>query len=244
MVVQERETAKSIQKNLEDELAAAVLGLEESDKLARSISSERDWLSEELGNEQHVRRSVEESLNQVVQAKEKIEKNLRAVSKKKANEKTSQQTKIQNLKGEIEKMLVHQKSLESMLVAAEKELAEKEAALQSLSGKFEQAISQLEAETVKWHATEKVIKEIRQESIPKKPVSPALISEESLAEGSEIKVKEPDLSGGPDSGQQPAVDLTASSPADQVLVYDEPSVPLDDKPKEIEIVEDRYLLRI
>ena len=111
--------------------------------------------------------------------------------------------------------------------------------MQALSRKIRTGDFALEAETVKWHATEKVIKEIRQESIPKKPVSPAHINEESLAEGSEIKVKEPDLSVGPDSGQQPAVDLTESLPADQVLVYDEPSVPLDDRPKEIEIVEDR-----
>ena len=98
--------------------------------------------SEELGNEQHVRRSAEESLNQLVQAKEKIEKNLRAVTKKKANEKTSQQTKIQNLKGEIEKMLVHQKSLESMLVAVlKKNLRRRRRHCRHSHGKFEQAIS-------------------------------------------------------------------------------------------------------
>jgi DNA-binding response OmpR family regulator len=233
VILRERETAKSTRKDREDELAAAVLGRAQSEKLVQAISVERDQLRDELGNEQRLRRSAEEGMSRVMQAKENVEQNLHALTEEKATEESSRQTRIQKDKEELGTMLARQKSLESMLIAAEKEQAEKEAALQALSGELEQLMAQLEAETGKRREAEKELAEIRQVPIRKKPVT-TTIFKDMPAEERAIIVKEADLPAVFDSDLQ-AVALKG----DAALVRDDLSAPLHEEPEEMPPVEIR-----
>jgi len=238
VVARERETTKSAQKNLEDELAASVLGRAQAEKLARAISYERDQLREELGNEQRMRSSKEEELSQAVQAREKIEQNLRAVTEEKVTEETSRQSRIQKLKDELETMLSRQKSLESMLIAAGKEQAEKEAALQSLSGELEQVMAQLEIETGKRRAAEEELDEMRRALPRKKPVVTTTIIDESPAERQAVIIRESDLPAVVDSVMQ-AVAVPESSPPKPAPAREDQTVPLYDEPEDVPHVEIR-----
>jgi len=244
VVLRERETAKGSRKNLEDELAAAVLGRAQAEKLARSIAYERDQLREELGNEQRQRTSAEEELNQLKQVKEKIEENLQAVTEAKTTEETSRQSRIQKLKDQLETMLTRQKSLEAMLISAGKEQAEKEAALQALSGELEQAMARVEAETEKRRAAEDELAEVRQSLPQKKPVTTTTIIEEVPVEAQAVIVRETDLPAVVDTEHQ-VFALSEEIPADLHLIRDEPSAPPEDEmekvpPVQIRSVEDLY----
>jgi DNA-binding response OmpR family regulator/Txe/YoeB family toxin of Txe-Axe toxin-antitoxin module len=243
-VLRDRENAKGSQKDLEDRLDAVMLGRAESEKLVRAISAERDQLRDELGNEQHLRRSAEDRLNQVIEAKEKVERDLYTLTEERATEETSRQTKTQKDKDDRETMLSRQKSLEAMLIAAEKEQAEKEAAFQALSGELEQAMAQLEAETEKRRSVEEDLVEIRKEIPRNKPVTPTTALKEMPEDGHAIIVKEADLPAVFDSGPQ-EVALTDASPAELAVVRDEQAPPLNEEPKEtsgveIRSVEDLY----
>ena len=72
-VQQERDAALDRQKGLSDDLAAAVLAGAQSDKLARSATSEMEQIREELETEQRLRHAAEEKLLEVTRTKERVE---------------------------------------------------------------------------------------------------------------------------------------------------------------------------
>ena len=75
-VQRERDAALDRQKSLSDDLAAAVLAGAQSDKLARSATSEMEQIREELETEQRLRHAADERLSEVTRTKEKVEQNL------------------------------------------------------------------------------------------------------------------------------------------------------------------------
>jgi DNA-binding response OmpR family regulator len=152
VVSNERATLKNARKALEDELAAAVGGRAQSEKLARSISYEMEQVRADLENERRQQRVLEENLKEIALEKNRVEENMQAVAAENTRQITSGITSIQKLKTEMETILVRQRSLEEQLKEAISGREEKEQALNNLSDTCESMQATLKEEKEKRYA--------------------------------------------------------------------------------------------
>ncbi len=152
LACQERDALKNTRKVLEDELAVAVGGKAQSEKLARSISFEMEQVRVDLENERRQRRVLEENLKEIALEKSRVEENMQVVTAENARQISSGTANIQKLKSEMETMLDRQRSLEEQLKEAIFEREEKERALQTLSDTCESMQASLKEEKEKRYA--------------------------------------------------------------------------------------------
>ena len=123
---QERDTTVVAHKNLNDDLSAAMLAKAQSEKLARSVASDREQAHEELETERRLRHAAEEKLSEVNRVKENIEQNLNTASEQSGAKEREQLAKIQGLSDRLASESEAHRGAEEALarVTREKELAE------------------------------------------------------------------------------------------------------------------------
>ena len=132
-VQQERDAALDRQKSLSDDLAAAVLAGAQSDKLARSATSEMEQIREELETEQRLRHAVEEKLLEVTRTKERVEQNLGSTGEQVVALERDHQTKIQSLTDALDAEREARYRAEEALSRAAREKEQAEQKLQVIS---------------------------------------------------------------------------------------------------------------
>ncbi|MCX6688488.1 MAG: response regulator [Methanoregula sp.] len=135
LVYGERDALASTNVTLKGELAAAVLGKSEQEKLAQTLTSKVKELQAFVKTE---KQRLEESLEAERQAKVQIEERLRSVTEEKAHEHDSLVTKLQSLTSALEKTSTLQKSLAQQLNKAEQRDKEREDAFLTLTKEFKQ----------------------------------------------------------------------------------------------------------
>ncbi len=125
-VQRERDAALDRQKSLSDDLAAAVLAGAQSDKLARSATSEMEQIREELETEQRLRHAADERLSEVTRTKEKVEQNLGSTGERVVALERDYHAKIQSLADALdaERDARHRAEEDLSRAAREKEQAE------------------------------------------------------------------------------------------------------------------------
>ncbi|MEN6444171.1 MAG: response regulator [Methanoregula sp.] len=149
LIVHERDTLKNSRKTIEDELAGAVGGRAQSEKLARSISYEMEQIRSDLESERKKRRVLEENLKEIVLEKSRIEEDMQATAAKNSQQITSSSTSLQKLESEMETILARERSLEDQLREAVLEREEKERAFQTLADTCEAMQESLKEEKEK-----------------------------------------------------------------------------------------------
>ena len=98
LACQERDALKNTRNILENELAVAVGGKAQSEKLARSISFEMEQVRADLENERKQRRVLEDNLKEIARQKSQVEENMQAVTAENARQIRAVLPTFKNLK--------------------------------------------------------------------------------------------------------------------------------------------------
>ncbi len=152
-------------------------------------------LTDTLETEHDARLKAEDDLSETAREKEVAEKRLRAATEDKVADKGHLDERFAVLEADLRTALDRQRSLEEQLRAAEREQAEKEAAVQALAREIEQATAALEAEKEERRAAEEAYAEAKDALIAlrKKPQIPSTAIEEIPIGDHAIVAKQPDL---------------------------------------------------
>ena len=163
--------------------------------LERDHQTKIQSLTDALDAEREARYRAEEALSRAAREKEQAEQKLQVISNERAAVDARCEDQITRLEGDLRTALERQRSLEEQLRDADREQAEKEAAMQVLNQEIEQAVAALAAEKEERHAAEEAYAEAKDAlvALRKKPQIPSTAIEEVPIEKHAVVTKRPDL---------------------------------------------------
>ena len=161
----------------------------------RELLAKIQGLADALDAEREARCRAEDNELRAAREKEQADQELRKITDEKATGDVRREDQVRELEGDLKTALERQRSLEEQLRDAEREQAEKEAAVQVLNQEIEQAAAALAAEKEERHAAEEAYAEAKDALVElrKKPRIPSTALEEIPVENHAIVMKGPDL---------------------------------------------------
>ncbi|MGB7994026.1 response regulator [Methanoregula sp.] len=178
----------------------------------RELLTKIQDLTVTLDAERDARSKAEDDLAELTREKEAEERQLRAVTEEAFKEESPGNERITTLEADLKTALERQRSLEEQLRAAEREQADKEAAVQVLTAEIEKATAALHAEKEERHAAEEAYAEAKDAlvALRKKPQIPSTAIEEVPIGDHALIAKKPDLPvmifGGPHAPARKEID--------------------------------------
>ena len=229
-IAAEKETAhQKLQEAAEERTAARTTG-EQAAARERELLAKIHGLTDTLDAERDAHAQADDELARLAREREVADQQLKAALEERVAEVGHRNERIAALEGDLKIALDRQRSLEEQLRAAEREQAEKEAAMLTLSREIEQATAALDAEKEERQVAQEAYAEAHDAlvALRKKPQIPSTAIEEIPIREHAIVTQHPDL---PATIREGPHALTRKEIGHELPV---PPEPLDPVPAEME----------